>query len=179
MPCLTLWDKISQNLAHLEANSHKIFKSHRIFRPSYSTFFEEVNINHILLSPRKYWLITQEAVAPSRHDWKIVDWDVKPQHKTFCCVYHKLLTFKYRGLTILGALQSDFCKHLTEFYQISLKNLPYLTDFSPQLMACMSGSYACLGWILDRLQLKLIQNCGLPGDTCSLWNKLHCTSKSK
>ena len=25
--------------------------------------------------------VTQEAVAPSRHDWKIVDWDVKPQHK--------------------------------------------------------------------------------------------------
>ena len=33
------------------------------------------------ITPRKYWLITQEAVAPSRHDWKIVDWDVKPQHK--------------------------------------------------------------------------------------------------
>ena len=32
-------------------------------------------------TPRKYWLKTQEAVAPSRHDWKIVDWDVKPQHK--------------------------------------------------------------------------------------------------
>ena len=32
-------------------------------------------------TPRKYWLITQEAVAPSRRDWKIVDWDVKPQHK--------------------------------------------------------------------------------------------------
>ena len=32
-------------------------------------------------TPQKYWLITQEAVAPSRHDWKIVDWDVKPQHK--------------------------------------------------------------------------------------------------
>ena len=32
-------------------------------------------------TPRKYWLITQEAVAPSRCDWKIVDWDVKPQHK--------------------------------------------------------------------------------------------------
>ena len=32
-------------------------------------------------TPRKYWLITQETVAPSRHDWKIVDWDVKPQHK--------------------------------------------------------------------------------------------------
>ena len=32
-------------------------------------------------TPQKYCLITQEAVAPSRHDWKIVDWDVKPQHK--------------------------------------------------------------------------------------------------
>ena len=32
-------------------------------------------------TPRKYWLITQEVVALSRHDWKIVDWDVKPQHK--------------------------------------------------------------------------------------------------
>ena len=31
-------------------------------------------------TPRKYWLITQEAMAPSWHDWKIVDWDVKPQH---------------------------------------------------------------------------------------------------
>ena len=37
----------------------------------------------------------------------------------------------------MGELQSDFCKYLTEFYQISLKNLPHLTDFSPQLMACM------------------------------------------
>ena len=48
-------------------------------------------------TPRKYWLITQEAMAPSQHDWKIVDWDVKPQHNTnsptllktvhqhFCC----------------------------------------------------------------------------------------------
>ena len=32
-------------------------------------------------TPRKYWLITQEVPAPSRHDCKIVDWDVKPQHK--------------------------------------------------------------------------------------------------
>ena len=38
-------------------------------------------------TPRKYWLITQEAVAPSRHDWKIVDWDVKPQHKQTNIVY--------------------------------------------------------------------------------------------
>ena len=40
-------------------------------------------------------------------------------------------------MTILEELQSDFCKHLTEFYQNSLKNLPHLTDFSPQFMACM------------------------------------------
>ena len=26
MPYLTMWDKVSQNLAHLEANSHKIFQ---------------------------------------------------------------------------------------------------------------------------------------------------------
>ena len=32
-------------------------------------------------TPRKYWLITQKAVAPSRHDWKIVDLDIKLQHK--------------------------------------------------------------------------------------------------
>ena len=46
-PCLTLWDKIS----HLEAKSHKIIKSHRIFRPSYTTFYEEItyNVNHTLL----------------------------------------------------------------------------------------------------------------------------------
>ena len=31
-------------------------------------------------TPRKYWLITQEVMAPSRYDWKIVDWDVKPQN---------------------------------------------------------------------------------------------------
>ena len=37
----------------------------------------------------------------------------------------------------MGELQSDFCENLTEFYPISLKDLPYLTDFSPQLMACM------------------------------------------
>ena len=52
-------DKISQNFAHLEANSHKKFKSHRIFRPSYTTFYEEMNINHTLLylSQASYILI--------------------------------------------------------------------------------------------------------------------------
>ena len=46
---LTLWDKISQNMAHLEGDSHKVFKSHIIFRPFYNRFYEEININHILL----------------------------------------------------------------------------------------------------------------------------------
>ena len=60
-------------------------------------------------TPRKYWLITQEAVAPSRHDWKIVDWDVKPQHKLmlrvwlyehrtgsviYCCAYFSMGCYK-------------------------------------------------------------------------------------
>ena len=35
-----------------------------------------------------------------------------------------------------GVFQSDFCEYLTEFYQISLKILVNLTDFSPQVMAC-------------------------------------------
>ena len=38
----------------------------------------------------------------------------------------------------MGELQSDICKNLREFYQISLKNLPYLTDLRLQLMACMN-----------------------------------------
>ena len=46
MPYLTL---ISQNLAHLEGNSHKKLKSLRIFRPFYNRFYEEININHTLL----------------------------------------------------------------------------------------------------------------------------------
>ena len=94
MPCLTLWDKISQNLAHLEANSLKIFKSHRIFRPSYSTSFEEINkLFHLNID---FWLCWRSS--------KVI-----------------------------------FVKISQNFIKISLKNLPYLTDFSPQLMACMAG----------------------------------------
>ena len=39
-----------------------------------------VSLSKTLYSP-KVLVNTQEAVAPSRHDWKIVDWDVKPQPK--------------------------------------------------------------------------------------------------
>ena len=44
-------------------------------------------------TPRKYWLITQEAMAPSRHDWKIVDRDVKPQHNQPICIPPTCLFF--------------------------------------------------------------------------------------
>ena len=46
MPYLTLWDKISQNLAILKGDSYKKFKSHRIFRLFYNGFYEEIDINH-------------------------------------------------------------------------------------------------------------------------------------
>ena len=48
-------------------------------------------------TPRKYWLITQEAVAPSRHDWKIVDWDIKPQHKQKLGAQISLLVSSWDG----------------------------------------------------------------------------------
>ena len=38
---------------------------------------------------------------------------------------------------VLGKFQSDFCENLTEFYQMSLKMLAYLTDFSSQFIACL------------------------------------------
>ena len=61
-------------------------------------------------TPRKYWLITQEAMAPSRHDWKIVDWDVKPQHTTTHYAYYA---------------SNDFCLPHTRFESsIGLWKLP-------------------------------------------------------
>ena len=54
MPYLTQLDKISQNLALLKADFHKIFKSHRIFRPFKNTFYKEIIINHTLLCYHKF-----------------------------------------------------------------------------------------------------------------------------
>ena len=92
MPYLTLWDKISQNLANLEGNSHKTVKSHRIFRLLFNIFYEEINISflHELKDFRQYWRSSK-------------------------------VMFK--------KLSQNFVK--------SPLILPYLTDFSPQLMACM------------------------------------------
>ena len=46
----------------------------------------------------------------------------------------------------MGELQSNFYKKSHRIYQISFKKLPYLTDFNPQLMACMHwmAAQACL-----------------------------------
>ena len=50
MPYLILWDKISQNLAYLEASSHKIFQISQNFQTILNnTFYEEINIKHSLL----------------------------------------------------------------------------------------------------------------------------------
>ena len=55
----------------------------------------------------------------------------------------------------MGELQSDFCKNLTEFYQISLKNLPHPPDVSPQLMACMKVAYEA--WAAGQHKQKICQ----------------------
>ena len=55
-------------------------------------------------TPRKYWLITQEAVAPSRHDWEIVDWDVKPQHKQNIFSHDQLNLFQINIVHLRGSL---------------------------------------------------------------------------
>ena len=42
-------------------------------------------------------------MAPSRHDWKIVDWDVKPQHNqpTFATEYDEVKTRLSQGRRIV------------------------------------------------------------------------------
>ena len=61
-------------------------------------------------------------------------------------IKHTLLWFSQasymkekRHMTIFREPQSDVQENLPEFCQISLKILPYLTDFSPQIMACMKS----------------------------------------
>ena len=58
-------------------------------------------------TPRKYWLITQEVVAPSRHDWKNVDWDVKPQHKQIIQVQCLVCSVCFCGCTVHCSSGSD------------------------------------------------------------------------
>ena len=78
----------------------RFFKSHRIFKPSYNIFYEEVNINHTSLC------LSQAS-------------------------YISIKAFDY-----MGSSKVIFIK-ISEFDQISLKILPYHTEFSPHLMACI------------------------------------------
>ena len=76
-------------------------------------------------NPQKYWLITQEAMAPSRHDWKIVDWDVKPQH-------NQPTTFDISIIKHDNCLnQYEFCMYLNTVkgidVQITINSLIILT----------------------------------------------------
>ena len=103
MPYRTLWDKISQILAHLEGNYHKKFKSHRVFRPFYNRFYEEININHTLL-----WF--SQASYIKKKDFRL--YRESPKVKVM---------FK--------KISQNFVKSPLKFCLIS--------DFSPQLMACM------------------------------------------
>ena len=74
-------------------------------------------------TPRKYWLITQEAMAPSRHDWKIVDWDVKPQHnqptKSLCDKYHNLMSWLRCGYTVASDLSRECIYMLSDSRNVS------------------------------------------------------------
>ena len=56
-----------------------------------------------------------------------------------------------RLLTTLGELQSDFCKNITEFYRISLKNLPQL-----RFQSTAYGMYANHDLLLKNSLLELI-----------------------
>ena len=121
-------------------------------------------------TPRKYWLITQEAMAPSRHDWKIVDWDVKPQHNqptfsllTLVC----RLPFKAVMCFTLFVLFGPFFsivgswvfKHAQLFSALHLRtkkspvNL-FAAYFSPEKTFCLFLRSSSL-----RLHLQVIDEC--------------------
>ena len=52
----------------------------KFFKSSYLDSHSSESIHIWTIGTLGGRLITQEAMALSRHDWKIVDWDVKPQH---------------------------------------------------------------------------------------------------
>ena len=51
MPYLTLWDKISQNLAYLEANSHKIFQVSQKFQTILQHILDLARQSNGMISP--------------------------------------------------------------------------------------------------------------------------------
>ena len=101
-------------------------------------------------TPRKYWLITQEAMAPSQHNWKIVDWDVKPQHNqpTAFCVSH------IRWKTDDGYFNAPLRCYVSVHLQNSL-------DTSPSWLAAMANEpyYFILCACVDTLSFSNIFLC--------------------
>ena len=126
LPSVRQWWVHTCQISHCEIKSHRFwpiwkpipirfFKSHRIFRPSYNTFYEEINLGHSLLCLSR-------------------------------CFLH--LNYMKGFWLFLWSTKMIFVK-ISEFYQISLKNLPYLTDFSPHLMLYMwvgVGKVTLVGW---------------------------------
>ena len=113
-------------------------------------------------TPRKYWLITQEAMAPSRHDWKIVDWDVKPQHNQtfifkgawvvycekvplkFCWLYNVQQMCRARHMArseISSVNNYTNCGQTLEF----LRRLPEPTLFACAV-CCLTWQASCICW---------------------------------
>ena len=89
-------------------------------------------------TPRKYWLLTQEAMAPSRHDWKIVDWDVKPQHNQPTSYSFLLIVLKFCRCLCMEwrcACCFDYFSHFFCFV-----NLLVVSFFSHEMLSkCMDN----------------------------------------
>ena len=69
-------------------------------------------------TPRKYWLITQEAMAPSRYDWKIVDWDVKPQHNNiYITLAHGFINIQVIRSSWRDVLTNQYIKKSIKTYK--------------------------------------------------------------
>ena len=96
-------------------------------------------------TPREYWLITQEAMAPSRHDWKIVDWDVKPQHNqpTYKKNSTAFIPLHFKVLNPKSAMFSSF-------------SLQY--SFQVFLFISLFHQWIWLSWFFFTVQLCVIIN---------------------
>ena len=66
-------------------------------------------------------------MAPSRYDWKIVDWDVKPQHNQPTNKRNgRTCKFQYQWLEIFGRLEEIYIEAIFTF----LKCFSIITQIS-------------------------------------------------
>ena len=110
-------------------------------------------------TPRKYWLITQERVAPSRHDWKIVDWDVKPQHKQVTYIWWSsdfvLLSWRlFDGLMLYWRYWFNVTQTLNWNYIICrpVTYIPWSSDFVLYLEDYLTDN--CHNWNIGSMWCK-------------------------